>query len=145
MVMNTSLLTPQRRPFSHQLFRWSFFSLITTIILYGGLFICERLCFPGWLTWGLHLELFLFFFFIGIAGAARRRAKKCLLSRQFLDLMKQSITAPDEATQQQLQHLQTSNQVQLGFAVLILRIANGLFKLTLLAFAIHITLLILLD
>ncbi|MDO4527404.1 MAG: hypothetical protein Q4C03_01280 [bacterium] len=142
--MNTSLLTTTTRPLGQQLLRWILLSFITTTIVYCLLFLLQWLLLPGLLTWGLHIELFLFFFTVSLTGISRRRMKNVALTRQLIDLMAKTLTQPDASTQQQLQQLSTTTQLQLGFAVLIHRITNLLVKLLLVILLIHTLLLTLL-
>lgn len=140
-AMNTSLPSVSTRPLAQQLLRWILFSFITTVIVYGVLFLLQWLLLPGLLTWGLHVEFFLFFFFVGLSGVARRRMKNVALTRQLVDLMAKSLTKPDQKTIQQLQQLATSTQIQLGFTILVHRTASRIVKLLLLLLLIHTVLL----
>ena len=129
------------RPFSQQFIRWALLALCMTLLVEGLLFACHRWIYPINLTWGLELEAALVFFFFSLFIIARRCAKQASLSRQLIKLLTTSLeTSPNKQTQQELHALQTLNDLNLGFAVLVSRLANGCFKLALLTFIIHFSL-----
>jgi hypothetical protein len=127
------------RPLGRQLLLWVLLSALITLLFGSALFALDKWCgIKLNLTLGQTIEGLGFLFFFTLTLCARARAKRAALSRQLLNLMKQSLTRnPDPAIEQQFQRLQTAGDLQLGFALLIFRLANGLFKLFFLTLLIH--------